>query len=93
MEQRDEKNLGAERLQRIAQQVNDIAEKIVALAQGSVAAARQVLESEALQEALQAALQEIQADQARPLGSFAEVAAHMEGAHGQNRYQVGTSSR
>ena len=89
MEQRDEKNLGAERLQRIAQQVNDIAEKIVALAQGSVAAARQVLESEALQEALQAALQEIQADQARPLGSFAEVAAHMEGAHGQNRYQVG----
>lgn len=89
MEQRDEKNLGAENLQRIAQQVNDIAEKIVALAQGSVAAARQVLESEALQEALQAALQEIQADQARPLGSFAEVAAHMEGAHGQNRYQVG----
>lgn len=43
MEQRDEKNLGAERLQRIAQQVNDIAEKIGALAQGSVAAARQVL--------------------------------------------------
>ena len=89
MEQRDEKNLGAENLQRIAQQVNDIAEKIVALAQGSVAAARQVLESEAFREALQAALQEIQTDQARPLGSFSEVAAHMEGAHGQNRYQVG----
>lgn len=89
MEQRDEKNLGAENLQRIAQQVNGIAEKIVALAQGSVAAARQVLESEAFREALQAALQEIQTDQARPLGSFAEVAAHMEGAHGQNRYQVG----
>lgn len=47
MEQRDEKNLGAENLQRIAQQVNGIAEKIVALAQGSVAAVRQVLESEA----------------------------------------------
>lgn len=31
----------------------------------------------------------IQAGQALPLGSFAEVAAHMEGAHGQNRYQVG----
>lgn len=89
MEQRDEKNLGAENLQRIAQQVNGIAEKIVALAQGSVAAVRQVLESEAFREALQAALQEIQTYQARPLGSFAEVAAHMEGAHGQNRYQVG----
>lgn len=89
MEQRDEKNLGAENLQRIAQRVNGIAEKIVALAQGSVAAARQVLESEAFREALQAALQEIQTDQARPLGSFAEVAAHMEGAYGQNRYQVG----
>lgn len=50
---------------------------------------RQVLESEAFREALQAALQEIQTDQARPLGSFAEVAAHMEGAYGQNRYQVG----
>lgn len=34
MEQRDEKNLGAENLQRIAQQVNGIAEKIVALAPG-----------------------------------------------------------
>lgn len=89
MEQRDEKNLGAENLQRIAQQVNGIAEKIVALAQGSVAAMRRVLESKALQEALQAAIQKIQASQARPLGSFAEVAAHMEGAHGQNRYQVG----
>lgn len=32
MEQRDEKNLGAENLQRIAQRVNGIAEKIVALA-------------------------------------------------------------
>lgn len=89
MEQRDEKNLGAENLQRIAQQVNDIAEQIAAFAHDGIAAMRRVLESEALQEALQAALQEIQADQARPLGSFAEVAAHMEGAHGQNRYQVG----
>lgn len=89
MEQRNEKNLGAERLQRIAQQMNDIAEQIAALAHDGTAAMRRVLESEALQEALQAALQEIQADQARPLGSFAEVAAHMEGAHGQNRYQVG----
>lgn len=89
MEQRDEKNLGAEILQRIAQQMNDIAEQIAAFALDCAAAMRRVLESEALQEALQAALQEIQADQARPLGSFAEVAAHMEGAHGQNRYQVG----
>lgn len=89
MEQRNEKNLGAERLQRIAQQMNDIAEQIAAFAHDGTAAMRRVLESEALQEALQAALQEIQADQARPLGSFAEVAAHMEGAHGQNRYQVG----
>ena len=89
MEQRKEKNLGAERLQRIAQPMNDIAEQIAALAHDGTAAMRRVLESEALQEALQAALQEIQADQARPLGSFAEVAAHMEGTHGQNRYQVG----
>ena len=89
MEQRDEKNLGAEILQRIAQQMNDIAEQIAAFALDCAAAMRRVLESEALQEALQAALQEIQADQARPLGSFAEAAAHMEGAHGQNRYQVG----
>lgn len=89
MEQRDEKNLGAEILQRIAQQMNDIAEQIAAFALDCAAAMRRVLESEALQETLQAALQEIQADQARPLGSFAEVAAHMEGAHGQNRYQVG----
>ena len=89
MKQRNEKSLGAERLQRIAQQMNDIAEQIAAFAHDGTAAMRRVLESEALQEALQAALQEIQADQARPLGSFAEVAAHMEGAHGQNRYQVG----
>ena len=89
MEQHNEKNLGAERLQRIAQQMNDIAEKIAALAQDSVAAVRQVLESGAFQEALQAACQENQGDRERPLGSFAEVAAHMEGAHGQNRYQVG----
>ena len=89
MKQRDEKSLGAERLQRIAQQMNDIAEQIAAFALDGTAAMRRVLESEALQEALQAALQEIQADQARPLGSFAEVVAHMEGAHGQNRYQVG----
>lgn len=89
MKQRNEKNLGAERLQRIAQQMNDIAEQIAAFAYDGTAAMRRVLESEALQEALQTALQEIQADQARPLGSFAEVAAHMEGAHGQNRYQAG----
>ena len=89
MKQRNEKSLGAERLQRIAQQMNDIAEQIAAFAHDGTAAMRRVLESEALQEALQAALQEIQADQARPLDSFAEVAAHMEGAHGQNRYQVG----
>lgn len=89
MKQHNEKNLEAEILQRIAQQMNDIAEQIAAFALDCAAAMRRVLESEALQEALQAALQKIQADQARPLGSFAEVAAHMEGAYGQNRYQVG----
>lgn len=89
MKQHNEKNLEAEILQRIAQQMNDIAEQIAAFALDCAAAMRRVLESKALQEALQAALQEIQAGQARPLGSFAEVAAHMEGAHGQNRYQVG----
>lgn len=89
MKQHNEKNLEAEILQRIAQQMNDMAEQIAAFALDCAAAMRRVLESEALQEALQAALQKIQADQARPLGSFAEVAAHMEGVHGQNRYQVG----
>ena len=89
MKQHNEKNLEAEILQRIAQQMNDIAEQIAAFALDCAAAMRRVLESKALQEALQAALQEIQAGQALPLGSFAEVAAHMEGAHGQNRYQVG----
>lgn len=89
MKQHNEKNLEAEILQRVAQQMNDIAEQIAAFALDCTAAMRRVLESKALQEALQAALQEIQAGQARPLGSFAEVAAHMEGAHGQNRYQVG----
>lgn len=89
MKQHNEKNLEAEILQRIAQQMNDIAEQIAAFALDCAAAMRRVLESEALQEALQAALQGIQADQARSLGSFAEVAAHMEGAYGQNRYQVG----
>lgn len=89
MGQRNEKNLGAERLQRIAQQMNNIAEQIAALAHDGTAAMCRVLESKVLQEALQAALQEIQADQARPLGNFAEVAAHMEDVHGRNRYQVG----
>lgn len=89
MKQHNEKNLEAEILQRIAQQMNDIAEQIAAFALDCAAAMRRVLESKVLQEALQAALQEIQAGQALPLGSFAEVAAHMEGAHGQNRYQVG----
>ena len=89
MKQHNEKNLEAEILQRIAQQMNDIAEQIAAFALDCTAAMRRVLESKALQEALQAAIQKIQASQARPLGSFAEVAAHMEGAHGQNRYQVG----
>lgn len=89
MKQHNEKNLEAEILQRIAQQMNDIAEQIAAFALDCTAAMRRVLESKALQEALQAAIQKIQASQARPLGSFAEVAAHMEGAYGQNRYQVG----
>ena len=89
MKQHNEKNLEAEILQRIAQQMNDIAEQIAAFALDCTAGMRRVLESKALQEALQAAIQKIQASQARPLGSFAEVAAHMEGAHGQNRYQVG----
>lgn len=89
MKQHDEKNLEAEILQRVAQQMNDIAEQIAAFALDCTAAMRRVLESKALQEALQAAIQKIQASQARPLGSFAEVAAHMEGAYGQNRYQVG----
>lgn len=89
MKQHNEKNLEAEILQRVAQQMNDIAEQIAAFALDCTAAMRRVLESKALQEALQAAIQKIQASQARPLGSFAEVAAHMEGAYGQNRYQVG----
>ena len=46
----------AEILQRIAQQMNDIAEQIAAFALDCAAAMRRVLESEALQEALQAAL-------------------------------------
>lgn len=89
MKQHNEKNLEDEILQRVAQQMNDIAEQIAAFALDCTAAMRRVLESKAFQEALQAAIQKIQASQARPLGSFAEVAAHMEGAYGQNRYQVG----
>ena len=77
MKQHNEKNLEDEILQRVAQQMNDIAEQIAAFALDCTAAMRRVLESKALQEALQAAIQKIQASQARPLGSFAEVAAHM----------------
>lgn len=93
MEQRDEKNLGAENLQRIAQQVNGIAEKIVALAQGGVAAARQVLESEAFREALQAALQEIQTDQARPLAALQKLPPTWKAHTGRIAIRWATSSR
>ena len=54
MKQHNEKNLEAEILQRIAQQMNDIAEQIAAFALDCAAAMRRVLESKALQEALQA---------------------------------------
>lgn len=57
MKQHNEKNLEAEILQRVAQQMNDIAEQIAAFALDCTAAMRRVLESKALQEALQAAIQ------------------------------------
>lgn len=76
MEQRDEKNLGAENLQRIAQQVNDIAEQIAAFAHDGIAAMRRAPR-----------------DSSRPSAPAGQLRrscpAHMEGAHGQNRYQVG----
>ncbi|MDO4837841.1 MAG: DUF6273 domain-containing protein [Clostridia bacterium] len=64
-------------------------EALAAFVRDNAEAVASVLNSGALREAFQAALQEIQANTARPLDSFASVAAHMEGADGKNRYRVG----
>lgn len=93
MKQHDEKNLEAEILQRVAQQMNDIAEQIAAFALDCTAAMRRVLESKALQEALQAAIQKIQASQARPLAASQKLPPTWKVHTGRIAIRWATSSR
>lgn len=93
MEQHEKRSKSKGTAQQTMKQAPDIAEELAAFVRDNAEAVASALNSGALGEAFQAALQEIQVSAARPLDGFASVAAHMEGADGKNRYRVGDRIR